>query len=217
MSETNERLSSEKFKVPISRLVSDTLWDWTCHHIYTKYREGADYKKLKPSEKRDAFRFAKILCRGLIGNQVVDPKPEVNTYQYEFMLAANLLRIGASAKDFEEVESLYCELKPGMTEPQRYNFLMYFVALTFEGKGKPQKLSQEFFIHESLQLGLEDEPLSYTVYSLWRGLLDGFDTKLDPSQEKRLRERVSSMKGSKVDKTYERNKKLSEEGASPTS
>lgn len=198
-------------------MVSDTLWDWTCHHIYTRYREGADYRELKPSEKRDAFRFAKILCRGLIGNQVVDPKPEINAYQYEFALAANLLRIGASAKDFEEVQSLYLELKQGMTEPQRYNLLMYFFALIFEGKGKSQKLSQEFFIHESLQLGLEDEPLSYTVYSLWRGLLDGFHPKMAPSQEKMLRERVSSMKGSKVDKAYERNKKLSEKGTSHTS
>ncbi len=185
------------------------LWDWTCHHNYAKHGSSEKpYQKLKPTQKRDAFQLGKILCRGIVANQVADDKPDVNAYQYKFMLAANLVRVGARSQDFKEVKALYDELKPLMTGSQGFSLLMFFVALCFEAKGKVRENALSIFMEESMQFSIEDVPEGYHCYSLWRGLLgDEPGPPLTLEQSRRLAEKVKSLEGTKVALTYERNRK----------
>ena len=210
MSEDRTPLTEQEKNGDIRRLVSDLLWDWTNHHIYSQYRKKErPYKKLPPTKKREAFHLGKILCRGIAVTQASDENPDWDAYQYDFIPAANLVRVGARPQDFVEVKALFEELLPLISEAQRSSLLYYFVALCFESKGKIRDAAVDFVIRESLVFPLGDEPLSYHWYSVWRCLLG--DEQMGPPltelQRQSLVAKVETVKKTKAARDYERHRK----------
>ncbi|MBS1700749.1 MAG: hypothetical protein JST12_03745 [Armatimonadetes bacterium] len=207
MSWAMSQLKEDDLKISVDRLVFDSIWDWTNYFMYAKYAlDSASLVKLTPIQKKEAFQLGLILCRGTILTMSREGKPEFNHYNYQFMLGANLICVGARKTDFELVKNLYSELKPAMNECQRTHFLHYFLGHIFESKGKVRRESLELFLGESEEFTLDDKAVKYRIYKLWRCLLgDAPGPRLSAVQRTRLQKLVNGLLGSQTQRQYDRN------------
>lgn len=204
-------LSEEQLTGLPSRLAMDTLWAWISYHEFE--RLSSKYKPLKPAVKRDALRFGTLLCRGIAASQAADAKTDFNRTDCEFMYAAKCIRTGMRGADIAEVQALYDDLKGNLSPDQKFWFLHTFVAMAYEGKGEAKPKALDFFISQSTVIEFDSGasrnfPCESTFYMLWRGLLgDEPGPKLTRTQRQMLKAKVASFEGTKVAKTYERNRK----------
>ncbi|HLO99371.1 MAG TPA: hypothetical protein VK171_12310 [Fimbriimonas sp.] len=208
-------LSEEQLYGEPSRLTFDVLGAWVDFHQYASLYYGPEFrvKPLKPTVRADSYRLGMILCRGIAASQVADVKTDFNRAEYEFMVAAKCIRVGMRPANMREVQGIYEELKGKLSLSQKFWFLHTFVAIAYEGKGEAKLQALDYFISQSTVLEFEPDhstafPCDSSLYSLWRGFLgDEPGPKLSASQRQLLETKVASFEGTKVAKTYERNRK----------
>lgn len=207
MHPNRRHLNNEELASPISDTVFDALWDWTARHSFP-YPPNVEPILLTPKMKKDAFRLGKILCRGVLANQSVDISPDWNHYVYEFMLGTRLIALGASAKDFEEVQSLYLEFASRMSSRQAQHLLYYFIGKAYEGKKSERSKAVGFVIEQSLFLKDVDESVEDFLYSLWSDWVAGEgNICLLDDQLSRLQPRLEAMKDTKAARAYKRRRR----------
>lgn len=209
MGSQSRKLTEDEIAGSISKIVFGAVWDWTSRHRHHDlFPEGTTKHKLKPTIKRDALRLGEILCRGIVATQRLDKDPNWKAYQYEFMLGANLISSGGNANDLEFVQSLYFDLKSDLRPAQAYHLLSTLLDVDFKSKQKYSAHLVDLVLVETLQLVPDDEPLEYTLYSLWQNALNGrFGVEISPERRSQLLAKVDSLKDTRTARRFAENSK----------
>lgn len=210
MSNQRRKLTEDEIAGSISKVVFDAIWDWTSRHEHPDfYPKGTTKHKLKPTVKREALHLGAILCRGIAAAQRLDKNPDWDAYHYEFMLGANLIRTGGNSKDLEFVQLLYFDLKPDIRPNQAYSLLIALLSLDFNVSKRNSAHIVDLVLNETLQLVPDDEPLEYTLYSLWQNALNGrFGVEISPDRRSQLLAKVDSMKDTRTARRFAKNSNL---------
>jgi hypothetical protein len=209
-------LSPEQLTGQPSRLAFDVLGAWVDYHQYASLVYGPNFrvKPLKPTVRADAYRLGLIFCRGVVATQAADPKPNWNQYDYEFMVAANLILVAAEAKHVSEITELYHELSPCTNLDQKLKLLYFFVKQSHEAKGAAAQSALDFFVcaSESIEFkpeNREEESTHLAFYGLWLGYLeDSPGPVLTEAQRRLLTQKIDAFSGTKVDRFYKRHRKV---------